>query len=231
MHLLNKLLLKQTTIFINLYSDSDSSDSDSKKLSHSKHTHGEKCTCTKCQNISITKDDVRKHDRNHISDKNEDPWIAYNEEFAEIVSQLYEDLDNDKVKPSDAATILNNLLTEFLESKTEIVKEVNTFYKHTPNAFNDLENAKKLKIELEKKTRHKDATPDDRIAASQALKHYSYLLKEKKEIDDSKETKEQERQYKRNFHKFAKTVTKGEYGKEEISPTFTKGTADKFFYR
>ena len=32
----------------------------------------------------------------------------------------------------------------------------------------------------------------------------------------------------KNFHRFAKTVTKGEYGKEVIRPTFIKSTADQF---
>ena len=66
--------------------------------------------------------------------------------YAELVSQLSEDIENDKIKPSDAATRLNVLLTTFLESKTDVVKEVNTFYKHKPNALKNLENAKKLKM-------------------------------------------------------------------------------------
>ena len=61
-------------------------------------------------------------------------------------------------------------MAKFLESKTEIVKEVNTFYKHKPNALKDLENAKKLKNELEKKVRQGDTTAEDRVVASQAIK-------------------------------------------------------------
>ena len=185
--------------------------------------------CTKCKNVSTAKNDLQKHDRKHIQDEIQETWKLYDNEFAALVSQLSEDIENDKIKPSDAATRLNVLLTTFLESKTDVVKEVNTFYKHKPNALKNLENAKKLKNELEKKARQKDATAEDRMVSSQALKHYSYLLKEKKELDESAEIKEQERQFKRNFHKFAKIVTKGEYGKEQLRPTFTKNTADEVF--
>ena len=196
---------------------------------HIKHIHDHSCKCNKCQKRSRGKDDIKKHAKNNTSENSELIWKMYNDEFASIVTQLHEDLDSDNIRPSEAATQLNHLLTTFLESKPDLVKQVKKNYKHKPAAFNDLYNAKKLKNELEKKARQKDATADDRIAASQALKHYSFLIKEKKEINESTEIKEQERQYKRNFFKFAKTVTKGEYGKEQIEPTFTKDTADEFY--
>ena len=95
--------------------------------------------------------------------------------------------------------------------------------------MSNLNDARKLKNELEKKSRQKGATVEDKIVASQALKHYNFLLKQNKDKEDSDEVREQERQYKRNFHKYAKNVTKGVYGKDPLRPTFTKSTADHIY--
>ena len=70
-----------------------------------------------------------------------------------------------------------------------------------------------MKNELEKKARQKAATAEDRSLATQALRHYDFLLKESNRDNEANEIKEQERQYKRNFHKFAKDVVNGSYGK------------------
>ena len=41
--------------------------------------------------------------------------------------------------------------------------------------------------------------------------------------------REQERQYKRNFHKFAKDVVNGSYGKESLEPTYSESTAFNYY--
>ena len=122
------------------------------------------------------------------------------------------------IEPDEAGEKFSNLLTTFLSTKPNLVREVKKFYKHKPAALNSLTDARKLKKELEKKARQKDATFEDKSLAAQALRHYDFLLKENKNNEEFNEIKEQERQYKRNFHKFAKDVTDGLYGKEPIAP-------------
>ena len=46
--------------------------------------------------------------------------------------------------PTEIATRFNTLLSTFLESKSEVRKEVNTFYKHDPKFTKNLNEAKKL---------------------------------------------------------------------------------------
>ena len=91
----------------------------------------------------------------------------------------------------------------------------------------NLNNARKLKNVLEKKSRQKDATDEEKVVASEALKHYNFLLKQSKEKEESDKVREQERQYKRNFHRYAKDVTNGVYGTDPLGPTFTKCTSDQ----
>ena len=160
---------------------------------------------------------------------NDNYWKEYDAEFADIVSPLQVDLESGKSNASEVASELNTLLTSFLASKPNLLREVKTFFRHKPSALTNLKDARKLKNELEKKSRQKNATVEDKVVASEALKHYNFILKQNKGKEDADEIKEQERQYKRNFHKYAKDVTKGIYGKTKIAPTFTKSTADQTY--
>ena len=73
---------------------------------------------------------------------------------------------------------------------------------------------------MEKKARQKSATKEDKVLAAEALRHYSFILKEQSKLEEADQIKEQERQFKRNFHKFAKDVTKGNYGKTPFKTHF-----------
>ena len=192
-----------------------------------KHTHGKRCSCSKCQ-VNITgKTKVNKHIQ--ITVPSEDTWKEYDAEFSDIISPLQVELESGQIIPEQAASELNTLLTTFLTSKPNLLREVKTYFRHKPSSMSNLNDARKLKNELEKKSRQKGATVEDKIVASQALKHYNFLLKQNKDKEDSDEVREQERQYKRNFHKYAKNVTKGVYGKDPLRPTFTKSTADHIY--
>ena len=76
---------------------------------------------------------------------------------------------------TEAAEMFNNDLNNFLKSKPDIIHEVKTFYKHNKKFINNLEEAKKLKILREKKSRQNNATPEDRSLACEALRHYDFL--------------------------------------------------------
>ena len=133
------------------------------------------------------------------------------------------------MRPDEAAILFNSMLTSFLETKPNLVKEVKTFYKHKPESMKDLEDAKQLKICLEKKARQKNATVEDKSLACQALRHYDYLLKERQSKEESKEKVKQEKDYKTNFFKFAKEVTTGTYGQAPIAPSFSRDAANEFY--
>ena len=60
-----------------------------------------------------------------------------------------------------------------------------TYFRHKPSSMTNLNDARKLKIELVKISRQKGATIEDKVVASEALKHYNFLLKLNKEKDDA----------------------------------------------
>ena len=130
---------------------------------------------------------------------------------------------------TEAAEMFNNDLNNFLKSKPDIIHEVKTFYKHNKKFINNLEEAKKLKILREKKSRQNNATPEDRSLACEALRHYDFLLKEKKQNNEAAEIVKQEKAYTKNFHKFAKEVTKGTYNKSKIEPTYSLEEANEYY--
>ena len=93
----------------------------------------------------------------------------------------------------------------------------------------DISDARKPKTALDKKARQKDETEKDRTLACQALRHYNFLLKEEREKSESKEIKEQEKAYTKNFFKFAKETTNGTYGRPTVSPSYTRDTANTYY--
>ena len=181
------------------------------------------------------KETLSHKERNSNSGLNEhetnalDVWKDYDTEFAQLLIPLHDKLTNNEIKPDEAATMFNNMLTKFLETKPTLVKEVKSFYKHKPTSMKKLEDAKKLKILLEKKARQKDATDEDKSLACQALRHYDYLLKEQKTTDEAKEKIKQEKDFRTNFYKFAKDVTNGTYGQPPVEPTFSCEEANNFY--
>ena len=69
-------------------------------------------------------------------------------------------------------------LTKFLESKADIVKKVNNYFKHKPLSTKEVEESKQMKKMLEKKSRDKNSSEEDKSLACKALRHHNYLLKE-----------------------------------------------------
>ena len=166
-----------------------------------------------------------EHSENH-SNKTENVWIEYDDEFANIISPLSADLQLEKITAEDAATKFNSMLTKYLETKPNLVKEVKTFFKHNPKSLKNIIHAKKLKIDLEKKARQNGATEEDKSQACQALRHYAFLQKEQQSKSESNKIKEQEKAYSKDFHKFAKQVTSGTYGKPPVVPTYSREEAN-----
>ena len=117
--------------------------------------------------------------------KKEDVWAKYDIEFSDILSTLENNLDTDTIILFEAGNTFNSLLTNFLGSKPNVVKQVKTFYKHKPSSMKNINDAQKLKIDLEKKTRQKSATQEDKVLAAEALRHYSFILKEQSKLEEA----------------------------------------------
>ena len=153
------------------------------------------CKCDRCEDGT--------HDESQVKDQidnNNDNWSKYNEEIVTIINPIHEQLLNEDITPTEAATQFNHILSTFLETKPEVIKEVKEYFKHNPKTNKEIKEAKKLKTNLGKKARQKEATIEDKELACEALRHYDFLLKEQKLKAEADEIKKQERDYRRNFH-------------------------------
>ena len=108
-------------------------------------------------------------------------WSRYDLEFGVKFSPIHHSCASSDITPVSAAEQFATLLTEFLESKPDLVEEAKEFFAHNPEAHTDLESARKLKNLLKKKSKKAEATLEDKARAKQALRHYSFLLKKQKE--------------------------------------------------
>ena len=184
---------------------------------------------TKHCNIGRKKDTSNKlnvhTEKNHEDIKK---WRAYDLEFKNTVNNIIEDLTKDQITYAEAATIFNNNLTLFLESKSEVITEIKAFYQHKLKSTKVIDEARKIKHTLQKKAQKKDATYEDKKNSCEALRHYNHMLKEHTESLEAIEINKQEKAYRYNFHKFAKETTNGTYNQPDINPTFSRETANKF---
>jgi len=168
----------------------------------------------------------------HVSSEHDnklEKWAKYNEEFVKQVDPLYKMLQNKEKTAVEAATEFNQMLFDFLKEREEVKKEAAKFVKHKAKSTKEIYEARKVKNKLKKTSKKKGATDEDKSDACKALRHYEYLLEEKETKEEANELKRQEKDYKKNFFKFAKEVTQGTYGKPSNSPTYSKEEADKYY--
>ena len=156
-------------------------------------------------------------------------WNRYDLECVAKFSPIHHSLASGDVSTVFAAEKFNFLLTEFLESKDDLVHEAKEFFAHNPEAQNNLESARKLKNLLKKKSKKTGATLEDKAKANQALRHYNFLLKKKKESEAESEVRKHEKAFKKNFNKYAKEITNNTFGQPTISPSYSKEEANLFY--
>ena len=120
------------------------------------------------------------------------------------------------------------MLASFLLSKTEFRDKTKSFFKHKEKV-NNIEQARILKIKLNKNAKKKESTIEDKTKAKEAIRLHNHILKVNKEKMKAERTNSELKCYKKNFWKTAKTVTNGTFGAEESAPTFDKNTADKWY--
>ena len=113
-------------------------------------THSNDCQCKMC-------------DQPLIDEKT--TWVTYDNDMSLITNSIEVQLNSGEISPAEAASLFNRYLTEFLESKPNLLHEVKTFYKHKPESMKDISDAKKLKTSLNKKAKQKDATEEDKALA------------------------------------------------------------------
>ena len=160
---------------------------------------------------------------------NQDTWEKYDNEYHVINQKAWDNFRKGFTTPEQFVSDLNGTLASFLESKEEFVKVHKEFFKHTQKNHDPLEDARKLKIELNKKAKLPSATKEDKVNAKEAIRIYSHALKVNKERQEVMKEKEEMNAYRKDFWKTAKQVTNGTFGESESKPTFNKSTADQFY--
>ena len=156
-------------------------------------------------------------------------WEKYDKEYSDINKKSWDSLKKGLTTPEQFVTDLNGTLASFLESKPEFIKDHKDFFKHNTNTKDPLEEARKLKIELNKKAKLAGASNEDKINAKESIRMYSHMLKVNKENLEVKKAKEEDIAFRKNFWKTAKEVTNGTFGEPPSKPTFTKSTANQFY--
>jgi hypothetical protein len=156
-------------------------------------------------------------------------WANHDQEFFSSIHPAWKDFTAGLTNPEQFATDYNAMLANFLESKPEFQEEAKEYFRHNPPSSNSLEQARKLKNSLRKRAKKQNTTDEDRAAANQALRHYNFLLKEQKAKNDAKETNDQEKAYRKNFHKFAKDITNDTFGQPSVTPTYSRDIANNFY--
>lgn len=156
-------------------------------------------------------------------------WSEYDLEFGKSFSPIHHDLASGDISPASAGILFNDMLTKFLESKQDLQEEAKHFFERNPQSVTKLNDARKLKNLLKKKSKQKDATEDDKKQAALALRHYNFLLKCQKNQNSENEIKQQEKAFKKNFHKFAKETTNGTYGQPSVSASYSRELANAYY--
>ena len=162
-----------------------------------------------------------------IPDLNLAEWSKLDMEFMQTASHIHHGVAKGDIEPAEGASEYTKLLSNFLESKPAFQDEKTDYYKKNPPST--VEEARKQKNRLRKIMKKHDATEEDRTNFHEALRFYNFLLKEKKRKDHVNKTKKNEKLFKSNFYKFAKKACSGTLDSEQISPSYSKDQADRFY--
>ena len=87
------------------------------------------------------------------------------------------DLAKGNSSPEQFVTHFSDELSNFLESKTEFQEETKAYFKHNPTKTSNVEEARKIKIALNKKAKEPEATYEDKANAKQSIRIHNHLMK------------------------------------------------------
>ena len=136
--------------------------------------------------------------------------------------------------PEDTATLGNQVsivIRDYLLENPEVFETVDTGKKskYKKHLSKTIEEAVKLKKELQKKAFGKDGTENDRKRFRQALRAISDLRKAEQKKELAKTTHHQEGQYFKNKWEFSKKACNGTLDLDPEPPGFSKIEADQFY--
>ena len=131
-----------------------------------------------------------------------------------------------KKEPEDFIKDLNTTLAVFLKTKPEFQHEAKEYLKKCDKSNDITEDMKKKKNLLSKKAKESDATDEDKQKACEAVRMHNHMSKLQNKRQLTKQAKDQEKAYKKDFWATARDVTNGSFGKPKSKPTFNKSTAD-----
>ena len=160
-------------------------------------------------------------------DFHNDCWNKFDNEIDKLTGPLHYLLGMDMIENNEAGKQYAEILSNYLEAQPEFQEEALEFYKHNPPT--SLEEARKVKNKLRKKAKHKDATLEEKQNFNKALKYYNFLLNQRKRANQRNSARKQEKEYRKNFYKFAKAATNGTLDEEKVVPTFEKEEADVYY--
>ena len=119
--------------------------------------------------VSLFSHDVDARICRNVPKIDKKAWARYDQEFSNNIYSSWKSFTKGESSPAQFATEYNSMLASFLESKVEFQEETREFFKHNPPSNENLENAKKLKNNLRKQAKKKDATEEDKAKANPHL--------------------------------------------------------------
>ena len=162
-----------------------------------------------------------------VPDLDDNDWKKIDTELLSLQSPLHHLMGMDAIPSDVAMDQYTELLTNFLSSRLEFQPEGRSHHPRPPSTT--IPEVRKLKNDLRKKSKRKDATDEDRKNFHRAQRTLSFLLRKEKEKKSKSDARKQETAYRKDFFKFAKAAANGGLDKDEESPTFSKDEADDFY--
>ena len=162
-----------------------------------------------------------------VPDLDENEWKKLDAELNTLQSPLHHLMGMDEIPSDVAMDQYTELITLFLSSKQEFQHEGKPFFPRQPSST--IPEARKMKNDLRKKSRRKDASDEDRKNFQRAQRALSFLLRKEKEKKSKSDAQKQETAYRKDFFKFAKAAANGTLDKDEAAPNFSKEDADDFY--
>ena len=145
---------------------------------HANQSYSNCCKASdKLNNLSVTNVKSKTSLTRNPPPLDQATWEKYDKEYSDINKKSWDSLKKGLTTPEQFVTDLNGTLASFLESKPEFIKDHKDFFKHNTNTKDPLEEARKLKIELNKKAKLAGASNEDKINAKESIRMYSHMLK------------------------------------------------------
>ena len=154
-------------------------------------------------------------------------WKELDSNINKEMGNLHNLLGNNQIPSDEAASLFGKILSDFLENEPEFKEIEKEFFKQKESTTQ--EEARLTKKDLKKKSKAKNATREDKDNHVRAVRMYSFLLKRKKVKEQEGQIRKQEKEYKKDFFKFAKKACNGTLDSEPVKPDFTKEEAFEFY--